>query len=107
MPRIQVTRDDMVKGAKGDCNACPIARAVGRELPGMHVEVWSDRVVVTSPASRDISVALLPPIAQRFVAGFDTSKIRAATCPTFDFDLTFMDPDDIARDQARLSKGAR
>ncbi len=84
--KIQVTREDIQKGRRGDCYGCPLAIAISRALD-RPVEVWSHQVVVLSKVETKYTVVPLPVIAQRFIAGFDINKIRPATCPGFEFEL--------------------
>lgn len=82
---VTVTRQDIQKGRRGDCYGCPIALALARTFPGKKIEVWTHQVVIEDDGA--LLVVALPPVAQRFIAGYDINRIRPYTCPSFEFEL--------------------
>ncbi len=66
-----ITAEDIHEGApESSCN-CAAARAIGRELPGREIEVWSDVVVI------DGAEVAPPPELVAFIAVFDEFKTPA------------------------------
>ena len=79
--KIEVTQKDINKGVQGECQLCPIARAIKRETKTKHVEVSSKNVVLYRRKSNNFHP--LPKEAQTFIKRFDGER----TVKPFSFEL--------------------
>ena len=69
--RPSITDEDIDNGRQDDCEECPVALAIARELTaekfcGFLLSVQRERVVINN------GEYLLPPIAVRFIEEFDS-----------------------------------
>ncbi len=67
--RIEVTANDIAKGAQDDCEACPVARAV-RRATGLPAEVDSVRITLDRNGPRR-QVLPTPKDVETFIYDFD------------------------------------
>lgn len=84
--RISVTEDDIAQGKRGSCEACPIALAAGRAVPGAEASVGGSHLDIYL-AGR-ILTAPLPEAAATFVRRFDDSAIPVGP---LEFEITWED----------------
>jgi hypothetical protein len=72
--RIEVTRDDIEHGRKGDCIACPVARAISRTLDApctVSHEAW---IYGRSRCLCDPIRVELPHAVEDFIDAFDVGE---------------------------------
>jgi hypothetical protein len=88
---IQVTQDDITHGQKGDCQYCPIARAIARTVQyaeEINVYHCDGRIIhsLEPPLTRIAVPFDLPEIAQEFIRRFDHKR----TVWPIEFDITVL-----------------
>lgn len=81
--KIRVTEDDILRGKKDDCRACPVALALRRLFPT--AEVYNNEVAVQEREWRD-----LPDKVMLFIEEFDGG--RPVLPFTFTIDLPAPEP---------------
>lgn len=83
MLKIDVTAEDIAKGIQNDCEACPIALALSRAVPG------ADFIEVDGDANYELDdvtyYARFPESAKNFVTRFDAGE----TVEPFTFEAEF------------------
>lgn len=79
--RVQVTAEDIAHGERGNCNECPVARAIMRAVPGSAPNVGYDIV----SAGIGGMAADLPGDAVDFIDRYD----QEVGAEPFEFDLTW------------------
>lgn len=76
--KIQVTMEDIIKGAAGDPCNCPVARAVARQTEFAEVKVFDDddnpdRIAITLTSGNGETKSVIAPTSvDRFVTMFDS-----------------------------------
>lgn len=81
--KIEVTQKDIDNGVQGECELCPIARAVKRETKRKHVRISREHVEIWRNKSNGSNFYELPKKAQTFVRRFD----RQESVKPFSFEL--------------------
>ncbi len=74
---IEVTRDDIRRGAPRSSWACPIALAIKRLFPEKYVTVGDTTIVIGK------RTFLMPPLGRAFVKEFDEDPNRFFSPPSF------------------------
>jgi hypothetical protein len=64
--RVDVTQEDIEEGARGDCNFCPVARAIRRAFPTKSVFVGANTIGVGGERLE------MPDDVDEFVCAFDS-----------------------------------
>lgn len=85
--RIEVTADDIAKGKRKSCDACPVARAIHRATgDGWNAVVYKDNcIAVADDDDWDREEFTPPPEVAQFVKDFDAG--RPVTPITFDLPI--------------------
>ncbi len=69
---IKITEEDIKQGIKGDCENCPMARAVSRRFPEYHIDVSGISVFIRDNLSgKTITQYKLSHPAARYIRNFD------------------------------------
>lgn len=93
---IEVTKEDIDQGIRGNACLCPIARAINRVAPSAQTAtVHAKKAFLVRTTGGVVLHALLPFEATLFVEQFDRSSVFDRGEPwrkPFSFDLTFWDP---------------
>jgi hypothetical protein len=84
--RIEVTAEDIAKGERDSCEACPIALAVRRAFGVAHVDVDSVRIIVDNCGDNERTFET-PHAAEDFIGRFDYRSTEEDPPEPFAFDL--------------------